>query len=40
MDEHHQYDDSSGENSDAGRDHFRDGREGGRRAGHHGQNGG
>ena len=36
----HQYDESGGENSDAGHDHFRDGHGGGRRAGHHGQDGG
>ena len=36
----HQYDESGGENSDAGHDRFRDGRGGGRRAGHHGRDGG
>jgi len=36
----HQYDESGAKNSDAGHDHFRDGRGGGRQAGHHGQDGG
>ena len=39
----HQYDESGGENSDAGHglhDRFRDGHGGGRRAGHRGQDGG
>jgi len=36
----HQYDESGGENFDAGHDHFRDGHGDGRRAGHHGRNGG
>jgi len=36
----HQYDESGAENSDTGHDRFRDGRAGGRWAGHHGQDGG
>ena len=36
----HRYDESDGENSDAEHDYFRDGHGGGRRAGHHGQDGG
>jgi len=36
----HQYDESGAQNSDAGHDRFRDGHVGGRRAAHHGQDGG
>jgi hypothetical protein len=36
----HQYDECGGENSDTGHERFRDGRGGGRRAGHHGRDGG
>jgi len=36
----HQYDESGGENSDARYDRFKDGHGGGRRVGHHGQDGG
>jgi len=36
----HQYDESGAKNFDAGHDRFRDGCGGGRRAGHHGQDGG